>query len=301
MNYKSIQVLKDNKLQSELDKKGFVCVDFLGATEVDDLKKVFSELHANRPEVPYDVLHTCQHSTDIMYRNEMNLKIEKIISPKLSKIFQNIQNTSYTFQIKGIGPKSELFVHQDWSFSREDDGCRTYTFWIPLVKSTTANGTLSVIPGSHRTFDCIRGARVSTSLTGHEQNVLSFMKPLTIEAGQLLLFDSALVHYSSANLSPEIRVSVMTNIIAGSCSMCLYFPSEENPIMITEYEVPTDFFLRYRDYKKEYERPPQFGVKIRDLVTEVKPFEDLWPTTTPNNKLFWKFKLWIKQLTDEIL
>jgi hypothetical protein len=301
MSYSAIPVLNDIQLQSELDTNGYVCLNFLNSYEVEKLTGLFNRLHSNRTDIPYNVLYTCHHSTDMEYRREMCREIEKIISPKLTTVFKNIQHTNFTFQIKGKGPESELFVHQDWSFSKESEGYRTYTFWLPLVDSTTENGTVSVLPGSHRIFDCIRGARITTAIFGHEKELFPYLTPLSVKSGQLLLFDSALVHYSSANLSDHIRVSIMSNIIAANSKLYLYFPSHSKQNTIEEYEVPNNFFLQYRDYKKEYELPPAFGVKTRELIVNLMPFEYLWIPKHYKSDQIGAIERWFKQLTDGIL
>lgn len=266
-------VLKSPELQEQLNREGIIQVDFLSETEINQLDSLFHELHDQRDDIPYDKLFTCQHSLDVEYRKRMTTEIGKIIEPLLDRYFSDVKTTVYTFQIKGIGPNSELMVHQDWSFAREDEGFRTYTFWISLVDSDHTNGTLSVLRGSHLFAGDVRGAGLLPSFNGKQSDIVPLLETLSIKAGQLVLFDGGLIHYSAPNLSNAIRVSVMTNIIPSGAEFYVYFQDKDNPKVADEYLVPDDFIMRYKDFEAEYETPPSFGSKTRSIEKEQINFD----------------------------
>ena len=261
----TVPILANQGLQNELNKNGYIVVDFLSSTDVQRLSHLFEEMNANRDDIPYDRLYTCLHNPDPKYRNSMSSKIREIINPKIAAHFSDVKNTVYTFQIKGIGPNSELYAHQDWTFTREDEGYRTYTFWVSLVDSNENNGTLSVLPSSHLKLNNIRGAGIEPVLSGKQHEAVPLLTPLSMKAGQLVLFDSALLHYSAPNMSDSIRVSVMTNIMPKNADVYLYFQNKKNVDSADEYLVPDDFFLHYQDFETEYETPPSFGIKTRTV------------------------------------
>ena len=254
-----LPILKDEKMQQRLNKDGYILLDFFNLKEVAQLQTIFDELHQNRTDIPYNQLYTCLHNPDAAYRKQMHERLSELCKQQLDKYFTEIKNTTFTFQIKGIGPESELYVHQDWSFTDESKGFYTYTFWLPLVESNTNNGTVSVLPGSHRYLREIRGANINPVFDHLRKQLINYLKPLTVRAGQMLLFDSALLHYSSANLSDKIRVSIMTNLMRKEAELFLYFRNKENPEMVDEYHVPDDFFMRYEKFKEEYQAPPAFA------------------------------------------
>jgi ectoine hydroxylase-related dioxygenase (phytanoyl-CoA dioxygenase family) len=274
-------VLKNGKLQNELNESGFIVRDFLEGNEIKRLQTIFNTLHDNRSDIPFDKLYTCQHNSDANYRECMNAEIEAVLAPVIAKHFNDIKNTVCTYQIKGIGDNSELYPHQDWNFTREDEGFRTYTLWISLIDSDETNGTLAVLPGSHLRLTNVRGAKIDPIFSGMQNETIPYLSPLKIKAGQLVLFDSALLHYSSANNSNDIRVSVMTNIIPEQAKVCLYFGKEDSPELAEEYLVPDDFFLRYENFAEEYERPPSFGELSRSVKIHSKiyhsTFNQLFP------------------------
>lgn len=266
---KVVPVLKDEHLQNQLNHDGIILLDFLSPEDVERLNLLFHELHITKSDIPNDKLYTCQHNPDSEYRDKMNQEIGELINPMIEKVFKDVKTTAFTFQIKGIGPNTELGVHQDWSFAREEDGFRTYTLWISLINSDATNGTLSVLKGSHVPADGIRGAGIEPHFEGLQSEILPLLEPLKIKAGQLVLFDSSLIHYSAANNSGSIRVSAMTNIIPSKADTYLYFGSSDDGL-IAEYLVPDDFFLHYTDFKSEYEKPPRFAQKKRVLKPTLK-------------------------------
>lgn len=263
-------VLKDTSLQQKLAEDGIVLMDFLSDEELEQLNALFHELHDDRADIPYDILYTCQHNPDSAYRHKMSDELAKILRPLIEQHFFEVKKMAYTFQIKGVGAKSALQVHQDWSFVKEENGFRTYTFWIPLVDSDESNGTISVLRGSHIPSDGIRGAGITPVHFGMDDQILPIMEPLKIKAGQLALFDSSLIHFSASNSSNAIRVSVMTNIIPEEAEVHLYFQNENDAEAVDEYLVPEDFFLHYSDFKSEYEKPPGFATKTRTFKTPRK-------------------------------
>ncbi len=292
-----VPVLKDKELQSRLDEEGYVLINLLPKSAVEELSSLFHQLHDNRTDTPYDRLYTCMHNPDLEYRKRMDKEMARIIDPFLNAVFEDAKNTIYTFQIKGIGSNSALRVHQDWNFARADEGFRTYTVWIPLVDCTEDNGTLSILSGSHKTFDCIRGGSIVTTLTGHDSDVRHLLNPMKIKAGQLMLFDSALVHYSANNNSENIRVSAMTNIVSQKADMYLYFPDGNNAEHAAEYSVPDDFFLHYSDYRKEFESPPSFGTLTRVIPNPMKEFDiEVLSANAKENKTGSKFSQFLSNL-----
>lgn len=256
---KPFPILKDEQLQAQLDKDGYVLFDFLNQAEVAELQRLFDELHKDRTDIPYDTLYTCLHNADLEYRRVMNEKLTAICEPAMYKHFLEAKNTVFTFQIKGMGPDSEFYVHQDWSFTDENLGYFTYTFWLPLVESHADNGTVAFFPGSHKFLRDIRGANIHPVFNHVRTRLIPHLKNVTVGAGQLLLFDSAVIHYSSPNLSDDIRVSVMTNVMRKEAELFLYFRNKENNDLVDEYSVPDDFFMHYGNAKEEYMSPPSFA------------------------------------------
>jgi ectoine hydroxylase-related dioxygenase (phytanoyl-CoA dioxygenase family) len=95
--------------------------------------------------------------------------------------------------------------HQDFFYVKGDT--RVVTAWIPLQDTTFLNGCLSIMPRSHRLGPIehdlvISKKRVPSTIFRNEIRMVEMRK------GDLLLFDSLLLHSGNLNLAQSIRYSV---------------------------------------------------------------------------------------------
>jgi ectoine hydroxylase-related dioxygenase (phytanoyl-CoA dioxygenase family) len=255
-----MQFIKDSIKDKKLNALGYCVVDNIGDIKTKQLAALFSSLTSNRDNIPYDKLFTCLTVKDNDFKQDMHQGIRDILDDELNKHLINYSRASYTFQVKGIGNQSELRPHLDWSFTNEFNGSSTYTLWIPLVPSTIKNGTLFVLPSSHHYFKSFRGSGIQQSIDGLHDYIPQYLKPIDVNPGDLLIFNTRLLHYSPNNLSDKIRVSVMANLVDNNSEFHLYYPNKKKKC-IDEYVVPNEFFLLYDDMLEERKIPPTFGVK----------------------------------------
>lgn len=85
--------------------------------------------------------------------------------------------------------------------------------WLAVTEATLANGCLHVLPGSHREPvhrhepDSRPGANYGyVEIVDHD---MSGAEPVLMDPGDLLLFDSHLMHRSTDNESPGIRAAMV--------------------------------------------------------------------------------------------
>lgn len=95
--------------------------------------------------------------------------------------------------------------HQDWSCCWRAHSDQAATCFLYLDDPTTENGALQVIPGSHKSRECVPFAGeghfgVDTTQIDIEAAVMPDLR-----AGDMILFDSYLLHHSGPNLSDEWR------------------------------------------------------------------------------------------------
>ncbi len=126
-----------------------------------------------------------------------------------------------TFFIKAGGDPQHVPWHQDsvyWKFA----GNEVLTAWVALTDSTTANGCVSVVPGSHRApeqrhrvnFDkhnaLLRGQSLDTHI--NERDTVA----MQLRAGQASLHDLRMIHGSPANPSDQLRAGLAIRYIAAT-------------------------------------------------------------------------------------
>jgi len=264
-------ILRDQVLQEKLDKEGFVQMPFADPNTLRDLLGLFDQLQADRTDIPLDTLYTCLKNSDRDYAKLMNDRLRDILKHRMDHTFQQYKNSSFTFQIKGLGKNSELYVHQDFSFTDERK-FRSYTFWLTLMDSYPENGGLHMLKYSHKHLQNTRGGGIDPVFKDVQELAKPVLEPLIMKAGDLVVFDCAMAHYSPPNYTSNIRVSVMTNLIHEEAGFLLHFgKSSGSTLAIDVYEVPDDFFMRYNDYDKEFLSPPSFG-RLAGKYTEPEHF-----------------------------
>ncbi|MFQ3291548.1 phytanoyl-CoA dioxygenase family protein [Reinekea sp.] len=106
---------------------------------------------------------------------------------------------------------SDTHWHQDvryWNFESPN----LISAWLALGDENANNGALQVIPGSHRViFEADQFDAHKFFKSGVKANLLWINKAeqLKLEAGDVLFFDSRLLHQASRNSSTEVKFSMV--------------------------------------------------------------------------------------------
>jgi len=99
---------------------------------------------------------------------------------------------------KPPGVVSVKDLHQDSAyFPASDDDADVLTAWIPLQRATEENGTLRVLPGSHK-WGPLPHSEGEATLDLAALDRSSFVS-CVVEAGGVALADKHLIHYSDSN------------------------------------------------------------------------------------------------------
>lgn len=292
-----LSILKKEEHQHALNTKGYVKLPFANREQVSDLLALYKEVMTIPTDIPRDILFTCIHNTNKEFVKKMTTELKARLLPLMQNVLTDFKFTSFTFQIKGLGEKSELFAHQDWSFCDEKQ-FRSYTFWLPLHDCFPENGTVYVLPGSHKKLDNIRGAGITSVFEDVKEEAKKSMIPINIKAGELLIFDSALAHFSPPNYTDKERVSVMSILTQSKADFVLFFGKNNNSsVEISSYKVANDFLESYDNFKVDYLSPPK---SAEFIGTEEKPafvftknsFAEFANSLNSNKSWFEKIKLY---------
>lgn len=248
---------KDNQLKEEIKKSGFAVRQLLNPLQVEYLKNGFLDL-LKKIENGLPPTHwTSGRLDDPVLRNLARKKIEDIVPSALLKYFEEATTTFVggIYLAKAPSKISELSAHQDSSHTDESKYPAVYA-WIPLVDTWSENGGMYVIKGSHLLGNRIRSLNVPWLYDGLQSDLIKLLEPIRVKAGEVLFFDSALVHFSSNNLTNEIRPAVNYYIKPSQASFIHYYLDNESPPGKVEvYKVDVDFFYSY-DFMKRPPCPP---------------------------------------------
>jgi hypothetical protein len=257
----STPVFKDPLLEEEFNRKGYVKVPFLNSEEIEYLKSMFFETIAESggPKTANDV--DFDNKADITYdftfidRNEeYKKKVFGIITKSFQKKAGNYLNNytpiiaNYIRKKQGGG---EVPMHQNWAFVDEEKHT-SVSIWVPLVDSNEANGTLQMVDGSHKRFGKLRGPMIPWELEGIKEKIIAHhLTPMNVTAGEGVILDDSIVHYSNINKTPGLRLAIqliMTPEESGSIHY--HLDRDVNTKTVQVLETDLDFYMSFHPWLK---------------------------------------------------
>ena len=199
-------MLTDSQLEHYRDR-GYVIPDFrLPESVVEDLRADHARLVTRHPELRQycpNLLHYDLRFLEIARTPEIVAMVSQLLGPDLA-----LWNSSLFAKPATDGKRTPW--HQDGQYWPIRP-LATCTVWIALDDSSTQNGCLRVIPGSHhgqklRAHRKLEGddATLNQELLASEYDE-SKAADLVLKAGQMSLHDVYLLHGSEPNNSPSPR------------------------------------------------------------------------------------------------
>ncbi|MCC6447861.1 MAG: phytanoyl-CoA dioxygenase family protein [Chitinophagaceae bacterium] len=240
----SAQVFKNKFLQQELEEYGYVIIPFYNEKETKLLTSFYQE-HTQKNVAGFQPT-TYAQSED--YRMKASSIIKEIGIPILDKYFENYKTYMGSFIVKYPDKNSELGVHQDMSLVDESK-FMGINVWSPLCDTTEQNGALYLIQKSHRIFPTYRNATITNIYDKEYDLIKKYMQAVYLKAGEAIIFDNSILHYSPANQSNSIRIATNIFITHRDARITISFhDKEKNKIELFEEE--DNFFTQYQQFTK---------------------------------------------------
>ncbi len=282
-------------IEEEIGNKGFVVVDMIPEEEINILResafKIINQIDSN---LISDKFLSTGRLESAKIRNESSKQVKDKIGHYVNNYFitSEVEIVSAGYLLKGKGAESALNPHQDSSLIDERK-YRSYFIWIPLQDTNHINGTINVIPGSHKLEIYQRSLNIPWNLEAYTKLLWKFMIPINVKTGQALFFHSALIHGSTPNLSDNLRIA--TNFFIRnreSLYTHYYSDSDSNYKNIELYNVTPEFYFSYNILK----RPPENFPLIRTEMNINRQYsiKELWNTLRVERKKYYKNKLSLK-------
>jgi hypothetical protein len=264
-------IFKDTALQARFQKQGFVVVDFLDAGDLDTLNLYFDQLHPDMPVSGGFV--SGSYSNDLAYKKKASDLIVSVFSRHYERLFINYQPFGAAFLYKLPSQESELGVHQDWTIVDEEKYV-ALNCWVPLTDINESNGALHVLPGSqYSAYPTLRAPTIPFFFTGSEREVIEATIPQYVRAGQAVILNESVIHYSPPNRSDKIRKAITAGVKTLSAPMIFHYREGEGKI--ERFEMREDFLLSFTDFATSIFQRPDSGRLIasfdfKDPVLEKK-------------------------------
>ncbi|HKK76950.1 MAG TPA: phytanoyl-CoA dioxygenase family protein [Saprospiraceae bacterium] len=250
----------DPELEARFQKDGYVIVPFLSEEEVVRLKQAFFDLlpmsggNILAGETGVDLDEITYDFTFIDKNPDFKRKVFKIIADHFQPHADRLLNQYRPIIANYIRKKEtggEVPLHQNWAFVDETQAT-SVSIWCPLVDSNEENGTLQLVPGSHKRYGQHRGPMVPWELEGIKKEIIDkYLVPANIKAGQAVVLDDSIVHYSAINKTQRLRLAIQLIMLPEKMpSIHYHLDHQQSTDQIQVLEVDHDFYMEFNPWKK---------------------------------------------------
>lgn len=255
-------VFRNADTQRQFDVAGYVHLKgFLSAAEVEALKAAYFELlpesggamtgdetdFKSKSEITYDFTFIDRNWE---YKQKVFDRIQAAFEPHFEPILADYTPIIANF-IRKEADGGEVPLHQNWAFV-DELRYTSVSIWVPLVDSTRDNGTLEITPGSHKRFGRFRGPLVPWELDQIKDDIIrDFMVPMNATAGDAVILDDSVVHYSNINTTTGLRLTIQLILVPkGVPSIHYHLDRAASADEVRVLEVDRDFYMKFHPWKR---------------------------------------------------
>lgn len=256
------RVFRDADLQSVFDRKGYVQTPFLSAAQVETLKQVYFDTlgqsggsllaaeadFKSSSEITYDFTFIDRNPA---YKRLVYDTLVAALDAPQRRLLDDYRPIIANFIRKKPGG-GEVPLHQNWAFV-DERRCTSVSIWCPLVDSGAANGTLQFVDGSHKRFAEVRGPMVPWELNAIQREIIdgALTPAHDIQAGQAVVLDDSIVHYSNINRTEGLRLAIQLILVPREePTIHFHMNPQESRDRVEKLEVDVDFFMNFHPWKK---------------------------------------------------
>ena len=223
----AMPVFREPSLQEAFAERGYVVVQLLTPTEAAELAAGVAALADARGAAantrgPTGTYHVSLHDTDAAYRAAACAMVREALVGRVQALTHDYRFLNGGFLIKPAGADS-IEVHRDWTMTR-DPRHVALNCWCPLVDVDEENGSLAVLEGSHCLVDNVEGPRIPPFFEAYRESLRAPSRKLTLRAGEAVILDYRLLHWSTANRTGAPRLAIAGGFVPATARAVLYLP-----------------------------------------------------------------------------
>ena len=240
------QIFHDARLQKNFLKAGYVTVPLLSEAQVRYILAQLNDLHPDDNFTPdgRGVAKCSYHcsflDTNSAYKQQTYNLLKDVFTPFVERYLVGYHILNCNFYVKP--PQTgEFQIHQNWP-AISDINDTTVTIWCPLVDVEASNGALQVVEGSHKILPHVETPGSPAYFSNFQQALVrDYLKSMPMNAGEGIIFDDSLIHWSQKNDSDYPRIAIQILCIPNDATPTFFFKlNEENFEMIY---ADSEFFL----------------------------------------------------------
>lgn len=265
-------VFRDSELAERIHLEGYAVVPWWSEEQLDRLQAICDREHRLQPAeggMFYSV-----YSQDLNYRRRVHDDIAAVMQPTFDRHFVDYRNVVNMFVVKAPGPASEFAIHQDTT-ALDEFRYSPLSLWSPLGDVDASNGSLCLVPRSHRFFSPYRGVSFPFPFAHIQHIVREYLQPVPMRRGEVLVFDNRLVHSSLPNHSQCNRDAIVSGIFPAEAAfqVCFKQPGQTGaPIEI--FEQAPDWLLNYPNFLQHCHERPVTGTVVGHALFDFEPMDE---------------------------
>lgn len=239
------RTLLDADQQAAFERDGFVVVDVIDAATVGELHRRYEALeHHRHTEYPWvDGFETTMHDPRYEARAQVLRDAEEVLQPAIDAVLDRYRIMFANYVVKR--PHGDAVpIHADWTFL-DESAFSSVTVRFPFEDCSVelANGPLGMVAGSHRRVDFVRVANIPTFERCEELSAdLDHVVP-SLTAGQAIVMDNRVVHFSPPNHTDRTRVAL--GLVMGPVEAPMHHHWQHEDGRVLRFEVDPEFYLDY--------------------------------------------------------
>lgn len=237
-------LLRDPDLERQVEAEGYGTLPMLSTAEVAELVARSAGLHH---EVTVDRSFAAGFHATIIddrpdYRRAAHRAIVDVVAPHVERMAIAVDIAMSNWLHKAPGAAA-VPNHIDWTFVDEQFH-RSLSIWIPLCDTDARSGALGAVAGSHHRVDFVRAAANPTyEETDAFGRTLGGRRVIPLRAGEAVVFDHRLVHFSAPHLGDRERLAITCELVPREAEL-LHF-EQLGAGRFRRHVVDPEFFVTY--------------------------------------------------------
>ena len=204
------QYLLKQNVQNQFNELGYVILrNVISDEELSIVYDEYLEIQENNDFVVNDKFESSGNFKSVELQKRIFIFIQDLMN-KVAPRFADLSNCDIgdggAFFIKPNTDKSRLEPHQDSTVIDENKEYAIFV-WIPLCNITKNNGALYVLPKSHLWGNTYRSQHIPWAFRNIHKQLWEYMEPIYLNKGDIVLFDSSIIHASEKNNSDTYRIA----------------------------------------------------------------------------------------------
>ena len=236
----------DAGLQAKFDREGYVILDLFSAEEAESFLALYDKLEGAR-----GTANTNNNSYELsFFEKDEDMKRKKFARVyEFMKPYVDAAVIRYKPIIINLFNKhhgtGEVPLHQNWTFVDETE-YTSVSMWCPLQDVSRANGTLEIVPGTHKVICDYRGPSIPWVFDNlNELMKEKYMMPLDLRLGQVAVIDDSIIHFSGVNHTLKERKAVQVILKPEEAPTIHCFRRDKESDEISIIHVPDDYFFGF--------------------------------------------------------